>query len=189
VLRVDGLGKRYGDRWIFRRLSFVIQRGQVLTILGPNGAGKSTLLSVIAGLAPKSEGSIESPPLAGIGYAALAGELYADLTVAEHLQLTGDLRGCPHRTEELLTGVGLNYAKEFPAGTLSSGMRGRLKLAIATQAEPSLLILDEPSAGLDEEGRAVVRNIVANQVARGAVLLATNDPEERKLATHELELA
>ena len=189
MLRVDGLGKRYGSRWIFRRLSFELESGQVLTILGANGSGKSTLLSIIAGLVPKTEGALEVPPLVDVGYAALAGELYADLTVAEHLKLTADLRGCQQRTDDLLNQVGLAYAADYPAGTLSSGMRARLKLAIATQAEPQLLILDEPSAGLDHEGRAIVTQIVADQIRRGAVLLATNDPEERKLATHELELA
>jgi len=72
---------------------------------------------------------------------------------------------------------------------MSTGMKARLKLALAIQANPLLLLLDEPSAGLDEHGRALVESIAREQTQRGCLVLATNDPAERRLATLELELA
>ena len=192
MLRVEGLGKRFGNRWIFRDISFEIEPGQVLAVVGPNGCGKSTLLGIVAGIVQPTLGSVTLPPgpdRMRFGYASLAGELYADLTVSEHLVLTSDLRCCEPRVDELLELVGLGYAGDFPARTLSSGMRARLKLAIAVQGEPPLLILDEPGAGLDSSGTAILADIVHRHRESGMVLLATNDPEERRLATHELGFA
>ena len=188
---MEGLGKRYGRRWLFRDLSFDVERGQRLAILGHNGSGKSTLLRLLAGLLAPTEGRVEGPegdPRTTLGYAALEMALYASLTVEEHLTLSARLRGCAARTDELLEEVGLGYARSFPAGQLSTGMKGRLKLAMATQARPALLLLDEPGAALDEAGRALVSRIAEAQTARGALVVATNDPAERRLATHELEL-
>ncbi|AIE85876.1 ABC transporter ATP-binding protein [Fimbriimonas ginsengisoli] len=192
VLRVDRLGKRYGDRWIFRGLSFQLNLGDRLVIVGRNGAGKSTLLRTLAGLLSPSEGKVDLPegdPRLTLGLSALEQALYPQLTVEEHLKLAADLRGCPPRSEELLDQIGLTYARRYPAGQLSTGMKARLKLAIATQAHPKLLLLDEPGAGLDEEGRALVKQIADEQRGRGCLVMATNDPSERRLAELELELA
>ena len=188
MLRGENLGKRFTDRWIFRRVNFELQPGQVLAVVGPNGCGKSTLLGIVAGLIPPTEGRVAMDS-EKFGYASLAGELYAELTIAEHLELTADLRCCEPRTTELLSLVGLADSCDAPARTMSSGMRARLKLAIAVQDRPPLLVLDEPGAGLDRQGAAVLGDVVRAQAKGGAVLLATNDPEEVKLATHELEFA
>ncbi|MHB8635171.1 MAG: ABC transporter ATP-binding protein [Fimbriimonadaceae bacterium] len=186
MLQGEELGKRFGDRWVFRHVTFDLAAGQVLAVVGPNGCGKSTLLGIVAGLVQPTEGVARlSCPF---GFASLAGELYSDLTVAEHLELTADLRCCEARIAELLDVVGLTGATSYPAHTLSSGMRARLKLAIAVQERPPLLILDEPGAGLDRQGCAVLTDVIRAQCGHGAVLLATNDPEEMKLATHELDL-
>lgn len=190
-MRAEGLGKRYGRRWLFRDLSFDLEKGQRLAILGHNGSGKSTLLRLLAGLLTPSEGRVVPPegdPRTALGYAALEMALYASLTVVEHLELAGRLRGVPARTDELLDEVGLAYARDLPAGQLSTGMKARLKLAMAVQPRPWALLLDEPGAALDEEGRALVARIAEAQTARGALVVATNDPRERRLATHELVL-
>lgn len=160
-------------------------------VLGRNGAGKSTLLKAIAGLISPSEGSVTLPkgdPRHTVGFGALEQSLYPQLTVEEHLRLTGDLRGCDPRTDELLDLIGLGYARDVPASQLSTGMKARLKMALAIQARPKLLLLDEPGAGLDEKGRALVERITEEQTGRGALILATNDPQERRLANLELEL-
>ena len=192
MLRVDRLGKKYGGRWIFRGLSFELGIGDRLAILGHNGCGKSTLLKTIAGLVRPREGTVELPSgdsRVTLGYSALEQSLYAQLTVAEHLELTGDLRGCPPNIDGLLAKVNLAYAKDVYSSQLSTGMRARLKLAIAIQAEPKTLLLDEPGAGLDEQGRDLIDLIVAEQAKRGCVIVATNDPVERRLANLELKLA
>jgi ABC-type multidrug transport system ATPase subunit len=192
VLRVDRLGKKYGGRWIFRGLSFELGQGDRLVILGRNGSGKSTLLRTIAGLTAKTEGTVSLPdgdPRWTLGLCALEQSVYGQLTISEHLQLTADLRGCPPRTDELLEKVNLGYARSMPASQLSTGMKARLKLAMAIQSNPLALLLDEPGAGLDEEGRNLVDLITSEQADRGCLIVATNDPLERRLANLELQLA
>jgi ABC-type multidrug transport system ATPase subunit len=115
--------------------------------------------------------------------------LYPQLTIAEHLEFVAHLRNCEPRTEELISRIGLEAARDLAISKLSTGMKARVKLAISIQANPQVLILDEPGAALDEKGRALVTSIAEEQVRRGALIIATNDPTERSLATHELVLA
>jgi heme exporter protein A len=187
MFKVSGLGKKFGSRWIFRGLDFELNVGDRLAILGANGSGKSTLLRVLAGLERPSEGAFEKGD-ARLSFAAVDQALYPNLSVIEHLELAADLRGHAARSEELLAKVNLAHAASVYAGHLSTGMRGRLKLALAIQNDPEIL-LDEPSAGLDEEGRKLVEGIVAEQATKGILLLATNDPIERRLANLELSIA
>ncbi|MBI1757061.1 MAG: ABC transporter ATP-binding protein [Fimbriimonas ginsengisoli] len=191
MLRVEGLGVRFGRAWVLRGVSFSLEKGQSLAVTGRNGAGKSTLLKLIAGLLTPSEGRVAMPegdPRRTMALSALDGALYPWLTPREHLRLAADLRGCEHREAELLDRVNLTVAAHKAASELSTGMRARLKLAMAIQADPWLLLLDEPGAGLDEEGRALLDVIAREQVERGALVVATNDPAERRLGTHELAL-
>ena len=185
------MGKRYGDRWLFRNLSFRLERGDALIILGRNGVGKSTLLKAISGLLVPSEGTVvaEVPDTrTGLSLSALEMALYPALTLREHLTLAGELRGCPAREDELLGRIGLTHAAELHASKISTGMKGRLKLALAIQPNPSILILDEPGAGMDEAGKGLVQEICSEQIARGVLILATNDAREKALGTLELEL-
>jgi heme exporter protein A len=191
MVEVENLGKRFGSRWIFRGLGFSLAAGDGLVVLGANGSGKSTLLRVLIGLAAPSEGSVVLPgpdQRQTVGYSALESSVYPYLTAEEHLQTAAQLRGVPARERELLALVGLSDAADRQARHLSTGMRGRLKLALAVQAEPDLLVLDEPGAALDEAGRDLLETICAAQLERGALVLATNDERERRLATHELRL-
>ncbi|MBC8066007.1 MAG: ABC transporter ATP-binding protein [Chlorobia bacterium] len=186
MLTASNLGKRYGARWLFRGLEFDLGAGDCLAILGQNGSGKSTLLKTLASLVPPTEGKVTAP--GNLGYSALDMAVYPALTAAEHLELTADLRGCEPRVDELLGRVGLQSAKDQQAHEFSTGMKARLKLAIAIQAKPEVLLLDEPGAGLDETGRKLIEEVVAGQLKTGAVILATNDPLERRFATLELEV-
>jgi len=191
VLEVDGAGKRYGERWVFRGISFSLGLGDRLVVLGRNGAGKSTLLRAMAGLVSLSEGKVRLPegdPRKAVAMSALEQSLYPHLTVAEHLQLAGELRGCETREEELLERIGLGHARDLLASQISTGMKARVKLAMAIQPRPKLLLLDEPGASLDEHGRDLVASIAQEQTSRGCLVVATNDPQERRLANLELEL-
>ena len=188
---MEGLGKRFGGRWLFRGVSFELPKGDALVVSGANGSGKYTLLRTLAGLVHPTEGSVclpEGDPRRTLGMAAIEAGLYPTLTPAEHLDFAARARGCEARTDELLAQVGLPHAAGVLAAKLSTGMRARLRLALALQARPAVLLLDEPGAGLDEEGRALVEAIAREQRERGALILATNDPAERRLATHELRL-
>lgn len=190
MIRCERLGKRYGRRWLFRNLDLDVAPGDCLVVLGPNGSGKSTLLKVLAGVAPATEGKCfrGDDPRNDLGYAALDQPVYPVLTVAEHLELAASLRGCPPRIDELLNEVELAYAANVAGRHLSTGMRARLKFALAVQAEPAALLLDEPGAGLDERGRQVVDRIIESRIGRTAIVIATNEPSERRYATHELPL-
>jgi len=186
ILAASNLGKRYGAKWLFRRFEFELQVGDALAVVGANGSGKSTLAKILAGLLPASEGAVESPGC--LGYSALDLALYPYLTVQEHLELAARLQGIEPRASELLERVGLARAADQPTLQISSGMRARLKLALAIQPEPDLLILDEPGASLDEDGRALVASIVEEQRRRGAVVLATNDDREVSLCSLQLHV-
>lgn len=190
MLGCERLGKRYGSRWLFRNLCFTVGAGECLVVLGSNGAGKSTLLKILAGLLPPSEGRrvFEGDVRTGIGYAALDMSVYPTLTVSEHLALAGNLRGCEPREMALLEEVGLAYAAHQHARELSTGMRARLKMALAFQAEPGVVLLDEPGAGLDAVGWSTLEAMIERRRAATAFLIATNDPQERRFATHELDL-
>jgi ABC-type multidrug transport system ATPase subunit len=122
-----------------------------------------------------------------MGYAALDLALWPHLTAREHMALAAELRGVPFEAESLHA-VGLEGAADKLVGQFSTGMRSRLKLALAVQDSPAILMLDEPSASLDEEGRDLVDRLVTLQRGHGAVVVATNDTSDRRHATHELEL-
>jgi ABC-type multidrug transport system ATPase subunit len=192
LLGAMGLGKRFGSTWIFRGLTFSVRKGEGLIIVGRNGSGKSTLLRTLAGLATPTQGEVlyaDFEPRRGLAMSALDQSLYPFLSVREHLELFSRLRGCPDRTEELLERIGLMEAVNRFASKLSTGMKSRLKLALAIQPEPEVLLLDEPGAALDEAGKALVSAICLEQLSRGALVIATNDPSEKRFGTHELELA
>jgi ABC-type multidrug transport system ATPase subunit len=186
MLGALNLGKRYGSRWLFRHLELRLAKGDCLVVLGANGSGKSTLLKSLVGLVEPSEGSVELPT--SFGYSSLDLALYPALTAAEHLEFSGHLRGLPSRADELLETVGLGSARNQRTDEYSTGMRARLKLAIALQARPDVLIMDEPGAGLDQPGRDLIQSVIESQLAQGVVVLATNDPLERRFATFELEV-
>ncbi len=187
VIEVCGLGKRFGSRWLFRGISFTLDKGDRLVVLGSNGSGKSTMLRIIAGLETSTEGQVKGEPK--LSLAALDQALYPSLTCREHLLLASDLRGCEARDQELLEKISLAEAADKPASQLSTGMRTRLKMALAIQNDPEVLLLDEPGAGLDEDGRALVALIADEQSSRGALIFATNDPFERRLANLELSIS
>lgn len=192
LLEAVGVSKRFGRRWIFRSIDFSLSRGVVMVVTGPNGSGKSTLLQIVAGLQAATAGEVRGGPedrRRWLSYAAIDQAVYPALTPSEHLELAGRLRGCASRERELLERVGLSQAMDRPAAQLSTGMRARLKLALAIQSEPEVLLLDEPGAGLDEGGRELVLSIIQEQRGRGAAIIATNDPAERRFASLELKLA
>lgn len=186
MVRAENVGKRYGPRWLFRHLEFDLSPGDCLVITGANGAGKSSLLKCLAGLAPLSEGKVSRSRL---GYVSLDLQLYPWLTAREHLEFIADMNECP-ANEDLLNRVGLpEAARGQYAGKFSTGMRARLRLAMALLPKPDVLLLDEPGASLDEAGRQLIATVVADQQTRGVVILATNDPLEEGFATHGLCLA
>lgn len=175
-------------RWLFRDLTFSLIPGQVLAIRGANGSGKSTLLRVLAGLLEPDQGVVEWPGpdrRRSVGYAALDMALYSQLTAREHLELGRSLRGGADALL-LLEETGLPPDQEV--GTFSSGMRARLKFLLAIQHAPAVLLVDEPSAALDETGREWIDATFKRLQSSTTIVLATNDPRDLACATHEVML-
>jgi len=183
------LGKAFGRRWLFRHLSFTVPQGTGLVIIGPNGSGKTTLLRLLCGLLQPTEGQaiwrcnelnlspVKARPLLG---AVLPDcEPYEELTAEENLKLVANLRGVPaENVGEWLERVDLANAKNQLVREFSSGMKLRLKLAMALVHEPMALLLDEPTAMLDEQGRHLVAELIAEQKRKGIVIIATNDERD-----------
>lgn len=186
------MSKRFGSRWLFQGIDIELAQGDCLIVTGKNGSGKSTLLKLLAGLERPTQGTVNygfENEQSNRAYCALDQAVFPALTVTEHLELSASLRSQrPTPNSELLSSVGLQDHANHQAQHLSSGLRSRLKIALATQSQPKLLIWDEPGVALDEAGRELVARIVHEQKGRGALVLATNDSDERRFGTHALEL-
>ena len=172
--------KRYESRLVLRDLSFEIALGSCVAVLGPNGAGKSTLLRIVAGLTAPSRGEIHWNKAATRGQCALSAPdapVYRELTCLENLRFfSGGADVAALQTHLEIWSLG-KRADDL-AGELSSGLRARLGLAVAAWFEAPILLLDEPSANLDEGGRELVEKLIEAQRARGVTLLATNDARD-----------
>ncbi|HEX8834895.1 MAG TPA: ABC transporter ATP-binding protein [Abditibacteriaceae bacterium] len=198
MLHASDLGKRFGARVVFRRLSFGVPVGRAVAVVGSNGSGKSTLLKIVAGLVRASAGTVSwNGEISGrelgslCGLAAPDAPLYRELTALENLRFLAELRGSDSSEASLLAHLeswGLKTRANDFAGDLSSGLRMRLQLAAATLHRPPVLLLDEPSAHLDEAGRALLRGALARQRERGIVLVATNDQREVDLCDERIDV-
>jgi heme exporter protein A len=191
MIRARGLEKRYGDKRVLAGLDFDVAEGRFLLVTGPNGSGKTTLLRLIAGLAAPTRGALEVAVARGqVGVMAHEPLVYAELTALENLDLYGRLYRVPERRERigmLLERLGLWEARNERAGTFSRGMLQRLALCRAFLHEPALLLLDEPFAGLDEQGRDVLLGELAGP---RTVVVASHEPARlESLATARLALA
>ncbi len=194
MIRARGLERRYGDKRVLSGLDFDLARGGFLVVTGPNGAGKTTLLRMCAGLALPSAGTLEvEAGRALIGFLGHEPLVYRELTALENLDLYGRLYRIPERRERigmLLERFGLWEARRERASALSRGQLQRLALCRAVLHKPELLILDEPFAGLDEDGAALLDRELAGMRERRTLLVATHDPERlAPLASGRLALA
>ncbi len=155
MIETRGLAKRFGERQALKGVSFEAHRGELLAIIGPNGAGKTTLLSILAGIREPDGGSVSRPP-GEIGWVPQQAALYRRLTVAENLRLFARLEGLSNAdaaVEEMLEQTALGERRDDQVGTLSGGNQQRINIALGLLSRPAVLLLDEPSAGLDPRQR------------------------------------
>jgi lipooligosaccharide transport system ATP-binding protein len=200
VLRVDKLRKRYGAQEVVRGLSFSIARGECFGLLGPNGAGKTTTLRCCLGLIEPDGGTIElvgqPVPKAArearirVGVVPQMDNLDPDFTVIENLEVYGRYFGIAdnvlrQRIPKLLEFAGLSAKGKQGLRTLSGGMKRRLTLARALVNDPDLLILDEPTTGLDPQARHLIWDGLRNLLSQGKTILLTTHfmDEAERLAT------
>ncbi len=200
VLSVDGLRKRYGDNEVVRGLTFEIRRGECFGLLGPNGAGKTTTLRCCLGLIDPDGGTIEMVGLPvpqsaraariRVGVVPQVDNLDPDFTVTENLAIYGRYFGIDRRTlnariPKLLEFAGLASKGDAGIRTLSGGMKRRLTLARALINDPELLILDEPTTGLDPQARHLIWDGLRQLLSQGKTILLTTHfmDEAERLAT------
>lgn len=187
MIRVTGLTKDYGARRAVDHVTFEAQQGEILGFLGPNGAGKTTTMRILTGYMPPTDGEAK---VAGydvvdeslevrrrVGYLPETVPLYTDMAVFEYLKYMADLRKLPDaetRVDEVLEIMGLGDRSEGMIGNLSKGMRQRVGLAQALLHRPEVLILDEPTIGLDPGQVVEVRNLIREIGKERTVLLSTH---------------
>ena len=193
AIRIERLGKTYaGGKRALDGVSFDVPRGQIFGLLGPNGAGKSTLINILAGLVVKSEGKVdiwgfdidEHPRNARLSIGVVPQEIIFDpfFTPREALEIQAGLYGVPkgeRQSDALLAAMHLTDKAKAYARTLSGGMKRRLLVAKAMVHSPPILVLDEPTAGVDIELRQQLWNYVRELNGRGVtVVLTTHYLEE-----------
>lgn len=181
------LAKSYGRKVVFSGVSFDVGPGQTLLITGRNGSGKSTLARIVCGVLSATGGAIRIEPDPGdnhadrvyrFGLVSPYLQVYEEFTAAENLAIATRIRGnVPDaaRIRTLLDRVGLAGRKDDPVRGFSSGMKQRVKYAMAMIHAPHVLVLDEPMANLDTEGTAMVRDLMREHGAHRTLIVATND--------------
>jgi ABC-2 type transport system ATP-binding protein len=177
VLRVEGLGKRYGSREALRDVDFAAHAGETVAVIGPNGAGKTTLLSILAGVQPPSSGSVSGAP-GEIGWVPQQPALYSKLSVVENLRLFARLERVSDPeavVARMLDQTGLADRADERVGRLSGGNRQRVNVALGLLADPPVILLDEPSSALDPVQRERLWEFIGGLSARGrSVVFSTH---------------
>ncbi len=189
MVRVEGLIKRYGPVQALRGVSFTVDRGEVVGLLGPNGAGKTTTMRILTGYLPATAGrtlvdsvDVAADPLAVkrmVGYLPEFAPLYAEMLVYDYLHYAGSVRGMrkadrQRRIGELVPLCGLTEVIHRPFRELSRGYKQRVGLAHAMIGDPDLLVLDEPTAGLDPNQIAEIRSIIRAAGECKAIIFSTH---------------
>ncbi|MBM4780975.1 MAG: ABC transporter ATP-binding protein [Archangiaceae bacterium] len=189
MIEVEGLTKKYRDRVAIDALSFKVAEGKIVGFLGPNGAGKSTTMKILTGFMPATEGKarvagfdvFEKPIEAKrqIGYLPETPPLYPELTVRGFLQFVAEIKGVPRgqvksEIDRVAKGTGVTSELDRLNSALSKGYRQRVGIAQALIGNPKLLILDEPTEGLDPRQRNEVLQLIKGLAGQHTVVLSTH---------------
>ena len=193
AIKVNNLSKKYGDQMALDSISFEVQKGEIVGFLGPNGAGKSTTMKILTGYLSATSGSVNlleqevgpsNQSIKGrIGYLAEHNPLYLDMYVKEFLAFVGEVFGIKGNSlktkiNEIIELVGLQNEQTKKIGQLSKGYRQRVGLAQALIHNPEILILDEPTTGLDPNQLVEIRQVIKNAGQNKAVLFSSHIMQE-----------
>ena len=199
AIHVEGLNKAFGGRRVVKDFSIDVEQGRITGFLGPNGSGKTTTLRMLCGLLTPDSGSGEALGFDIIaesaeikrrtGYMTQRFSLYEDLTIEENLQFSArihDLDRVGARVGQALDQLGLIERRRQLAGTLSGGWKQRLALATATLHEPDLLLLDEPTAGVDPQARRAFWDEIHGLAASGLTVLVSTHYMDEAERCHDI---
>lgn len=200
-IRLEHIGRRFNRDWIFRKLDYTFVSGGRYAILGPNGSGKSTLLRVISGALTPSEGTIVYQRL---GKQVPVEDIFRDLAIAApYMELIEEftlreMLGFHFKHKKTLAGtdprhvadyIGLGNSMDKPLRFFSSGMKQRVKLALACFSESSILLLDEPIVNLDHRAIQWYHQLLEDTVRERLLIICSNQEEEYRTCAHHLTLA
>jgi ABC-2 type transport system ATP-binding protein len=190
-IEVKNLYKYYGEQAAVRDVSFSVKKGEIVAFLGPNGAGKSTTMKIMTGFMPASEGEVficgkkvdidKLDTRQIIGYLPENNPLYTDMYVREYLEFVGriyKIKNLKARVSEMISAVGLDVEQHKKIGALSKGYRQRVGLAQAIIHDPEVLILDEPTTGLDPNQLVEIRELIRSIGKEKTVILSTHIMQE-----------
>ena len=193
AIEVRGLDKRFGPIHAVRNISFSVNHGEVLGFLGPNGAGKSTTMKMITGFLEPTDGTVLvnghdvlTDPIsvkASIGYLPEGAPAYAEMTVIRFLEFVAEIRGLngvekQQRLDKVINQVHLDTVLDQTVDTLSKGFKRRVGVAQALLHDPDVLIMDEPTDGLDPNQKHEVRSLIKEMAENKAIVISTHILEE-----------
>lgn len=196
-LSASNLSKSFDRKLVFQNINFNLTAGQALAVTGRNGSGKSTLIKILSNTLSPSSGEmnllVDGKKIKKQDFHKFIGvvspylNFYEEFTASEILKLTAKIRGIPAEgINELLDKVGLLESEANQIRIFSTGMKQRLKFAFALLHQPDVLLLDEPTTNLDEEGIRFVTDLIRNY--NGIVVIATNSAYEKSLCQNEIKL-
>jgi len=201
-IQVSAASKRFNKEWIFSNLNFSFTTGQHYALIGNNGSGKSTLLQIIAGYIGLTKGEIHWTNTAGdaidsanvfhhISIAAPYLELVEEFTALEQIAFHQQFKPLQNGLQpvELLEKIGLGNAANKQIRNFSSGMKQRLKLALAIFDQAPILLLDEPCSNLDQEGIQTYHQLMQAHAMHKLIIVASNDPQEYQFCSQQLSLS
>jgi ABC-2 type transport system ATP-binding protein len=189
MIEVEGLTKRYGDVTAIENVSFRVNKGEIVGFLGPNGAGKTTTMRILTGFLPATKGSVS---VAGfdmfkdgmkakkkIGYLPEHPPLYTDMSVNDYLEFVAKIKGVPRSSRpdavaRVVETCGLSDVQEVIIHKLSKGYKQRVGLAQAMVHDPEVLILDEPTIGLDPKQIIEIRQLIKSLAGNHTIILSTH---------------
>jgi ABC-2 type transport system ATP-binding protein len=191
-----GAGKRFNKDWIFRSLDYQFEMGHHYALIGNNGSGKSTLLQTISGYTTLSKGTISWEPFntntifAQISFAAPYLELIEEFTTLEQFEFHTKFKPLMKdlTVAQIIERIGLKDATNKQIRYFSSGMKQRLKIALAIFTDAPILLLDEPCSNLDKEGYTLYQELIRDYAMHKLIIVGSNDPEEYDFCEKHINL-
>ena len=196
-IKVENVSKRYGDQVALNKISLQVKKGEIIGFLGPNGAGKSTLMKIITSYSNADDGKVmvcdelvNSQNIdirKKIGYLAEHNPLYLDMYIKEYLSFRASIYNCPkERVNDMIQATGLTPEQDKKIHQLSKGYRQRVGLAAALIHNPEVLILDEPTTGLDPNQMVEIRQLIRDCGKDKTIMLSTHIMQEVEKMCHRV---